>query len=119
MATNTRSHPDEWRSTDTHGPLECALIDEFLAGRGHTLRSVDKLPPEERRELMRRAASYATLRLAEIEARAHFVEDLERRPARLCRVRRRDTAAVRNYAASVGSRMTTLVPPAGGQSIVS
>ena len=78
MATNTRPLPDDWRSTDTHGPLECALIDEFLAGRGHTLRSVDKLPPPERRELMRRAASYATLRLAEIESRAHFVDDLER-----------------------------------------
>ena len=78
MATNRPSTPDDWRSTDTHGPLECALIDEFLAGRGHTLRSVDKLPPPERRELMRRAASYATLRLAEIEARAHYIGDLER-----------------------------------------
>ena len=77
MATNRPSTPDDWRSTDTHGPLECALIDEFLAGRGHTLQSVDKLPPPERRELLRRAASYATLRLAEIEARAHFVDDLD------------------------------------------
>ena len=66
------------RSTDPHGPLEYALIDEFLADRGHTLQSVDKLPAPERRELLRRAASYATLRLAEIESRAHFVDDLER-----------------------------------------
>jgi hypothetical protein len=66
------------RSTDPHGPLECALIDEFLAERGHTLHSVDKLPPAERRELLCRASSYATLRLAEIESRAHFVDDLER-----------------------------------------
>ena len=78
MASNRHPQPDEWRSTDTHGPLECALIDEFLAGRGHTLRSVDKLAPAERRELLRRAASYATLRLAEIEARAHYIGDLER-----------------------------------------
>jgi hypothetical protein len=55
-----------------------ALIDEFLAEHGHTLPSVDKLPPAERRELLRRASSYATLRLAEIESRAHFVDDLER-----------------------------------------
>ncbi|HEU4891874.1 MAG TPA: hypothetical protein VFT47_10010 [Vicinamibacterales bacterium] len=66
------------RSTDPHGPLEYALIDEFLAERGHTFQSVDRLPPAERRELLRRASSYATLRLAEIEARAHFVDDLER-----------------------------------------
>ena len=77
MASNRRPHPEKWRSTDTHGPLECALIDEFLAGRGHTVQSVDKLAPAERRELLRRAASYATLRLAEIEARAHFVNDLD------------------------------------------
>jgi hypothetical protein len=77
MAINRRPQPDGWRSTDTHGPLECALIDEFLAGRGHTLRSIDKLPPPERRDLLRRAASYASMRLAEIESRAHFVSDLE------------------------------------------
>lgn len=66
------------QSTDPHGPLEYALMDEFLAERGHSWHSVDRLPPAERRELLCRAASYATLRLAEIEARAHFVDDLER-----------------------------------------
>ena len=66
------------RSTDPHGPLEYALIDEFLAERGHTWQSLDQLPPAQRRELLRRAASYATLRLAEIESRAHFVDDIER-----------------------------------------
>jgi hypothetical protein len=75
MAINRR--PDPERSMDPHGPLECALIDEFLAERGHTLRSVGSLPLPERRELLRRATSYATLRLAEIESRAHFVGDLE------------------------------------------
>jgi hypothetical protein len=78
MAANSRLHPQGGRSTDPHGWLECALIDEFLSERGHTLQSVDKLAPAERRELLRRAASYATLRLAEIESRAHFVDDLER-----------------------------------------
>lgn len=77
MATSTRPPSDDWRSTDTRGPLERALIDEFLAGRGLTLRSVDTLPPAERRDLIRRAAAYATLRLAEIEARAHFVDNLD------------------------------------------
>jgi hypothetical protein len=27
-------------STDPHGPLECALIDEFLAERGHTSQTI-------------------------------------------------------------------------------
>jgi hypothetical protein len=77
MAIN-RPRSKDVRCTDPQGPLECALIDEFLADRGHTLQSVDTLPPAERRELLRRAAFYATLRLAEIESRVHFVDDLER-----------------------------------------
>ena len=77
MATNTQPQPDPLRSADPHGLLERALVDEFLAERGHTLQSVDSLPLPERRELLRRATSYATLRLAEIEARAHFVDNLD------------------------------------------
>jgi hypothetical protein len=64
-------------SDDPHGPLECALMDEFLSERGHTLQSVRGLPQPERRELLCGATSYATLRLAEIEARAHLFDELE------------------------------------------
>jgi hypothetical protein len=78
MAADRRTPSDDVRSMDLHGPLECALIDEFLAERGHTRRSVDRLPLQERRDLLRRAASYATLRLAQLEARAHLVDDLGR-----------------------------------------
>ena len=83
MATKQRAQlarrgPESERSQDARGWLECAFIDQFLAERGHTLRSLDTLPPAARRELLRRAASYATLRLAEIEARAHYVDDLDR-----------------------------------------
>lgn len=77
MATNTRSQFEGVRSADPYGPLECALMDEFLAERGHSLQSVGRLPLPDRRELLRSAASYATLRLAEIEARAHYVDDID------------------------------------------
>jgi hypothetical protein len=77
MATNRQLEPDGVRSSDPYGPLECALMDEFLSEHGHTLQSAGRLPLPERRELLRSAASYATLRLAEIEARAHLVGDLE------------------------------------------
>ena len=66
MAINRRPDPEDERSTDPHGPLECALIDEFLAERGHTLLSVGKLRLRSAGKL-RRAASYATLKLAEID----------------------------------------------------
>ena len=52
-------------------------MDEFLADRGHTLQSIKMLPAARRRELLRGAAEHASLRLAEIESRAHFVKDLE------------------------------------------
>ena len=76
MANDTRS-ANGAASTNQHGALEIALIDEFLAEHGHTPRSVADLPALQRQDLWRRAAAHATLRLAEIEARAHFVDDLE------------------------------------------
>ena len=62
---------------EPHAALERAFIDEFLAKRGYTLRSVDRLPPGDRDPLLRAAATFATLKLAEIEARAHLVRAIE------------------------------------------
>ena len=53
-------------------------MDEFLSDCGHTFQSIKTLPAARRRELLRGAAEHASLRLAEIESRAHFVKDLER-----------------------------------------
>ncbi len=58
---------------DPHATLERALIAEFLGDLGHTLRSIDTLPPDQQRDVLRFAATYATLRLSEIEARAPYV----------------------------------------------
>ena len=65
-------------SSGVEGALECAFIDEFLSARGHTFQLIEKLAKARREALLREAAAYATLKLAEIEARAHFVKDLER-----------------------------------------
>ena len=59
-----------------HTGLERTLIDESLESRGHTLRSIDDLPPAEREPLLRAATASATLKLAEIEARAHLLDSL-------------------------------------------
>lgn len=61
---------------EPHAGLERALIAKFLAERGHTLTSLAVLATDERQALLRAAASYATLRLSEIEARARFVEEI-------------------------------------------
>jgi hypothetical protein len=56
--------------------LENAFIDEFLATRGYTLHSINRLPPGDRDPLLRAALRFASLRLAEVEARAHLVDEM-------------------------------------------
>ena len=65
-------------SSGVRGALECAFLDEFLWARGYTFQSIKQLTKARREALLRGAAAYATLKLAEIAARALFVKDLER-----------------------------------------
>lgn len=51
-------------------------IEEYLKTRGHTWQSVHALPPDEAKRIFIAASTYASTRLAEIEARAHAVEDI-------------------------------------------
>jgi DNA-binding transcriptional MerR regulator len=53
-------------------PLEQQLIIDFLADKGYTLKNIKTLPASLAKELMTAACSYASLKLAEIEARSKF-----------------------------------------------
>jgi hypothetical protein len=64
---------------DPHAALERALIAEFLDSMGQTQLSIEALPPDQQRALLRVAAAYATLKLSEIEARARYVNEIEAR----------------------------------------
>jgi hypothetical protein len=61
---------------DHEAKLERALIDEFLRQRGHPREELLTLPEEEQTRLLREARRYASERLAEIEARAHYVKEI-------------------------------------------
>lgn len=61
---------------DPHAELEEALFEEFLRGHGVTWESLAKLPRREQIELLRGAATHATLKLSEMEARAHYVKEI-------------------------------------------
>ena len=61
---------------EPHAALERAFIDEYLQQIGHTRESLQGLPPPEQAALMRTAASFATMKLSEIEARARFLHEL-------------------------------------------
>jgi len=68
--------PGQQPMQDPNGPLESELISEFLRTRGYDLRSLERLPEDDRRRLLRQASMHAAGRLTEIEARAHFVDGL-------------------------------------------
>jgi hypothetical protein len=68
--------PDEPVAVDQTAQLEQALILEFLERKGHTLATLQDLPADELKALMREASLYASGRLTEVESRAHYVHDI-------------------------------------------
>ena len=71
-------HPDRdvQPMHDVTAQLEQAFIDEFIRLSGHDPTRLHELPPEERDELLKRASQHAGVKLAEVEARAHYVHEL-------------------------------------------
>jgi hypothetical protein len=64
---------------DPEAWLERELIAEFLHALGHDASTLDALPAPQRRHLLQDASVYAAGKLAEIEARAHYLADIHRR----------------------------------------
>ena len=56
--------------------LEQTLIREFLRARGYDSRALEALPENDRKRLLTEASIHAAGKLAEVEARAHFVRDV-------------------------------------------
>ena len=61
---------------DPNAMLEKALIEEFLKQKGYTHDDLKKLPAELVEKLMKEASQYASLKMEEVEAKAHFVKEL-------------------------------------------
>ena len=61
---------------DPEGRLENALIEEFLRARGLDSSALQALPDDEAKRVLTEASVYAGARLAEVEARAHFVHEI-------------------------------------------
>jgi hypothetical protein len=71
------SAADARSAEDPEARLEQALIDEYLRTRGYERAAVDVLPAAERTALLQAASRHAAVRLAEVEARARLLRDLE------------------------------------------
>ena len=61
---------------DRNALLEKALIKEYLQSKGYLLEDVKELPKDVADKLMKEASQYASLKLEEVEARAHFIAEL-------------------------------------------
>ncbi len=72
----TAQEPGVRRLEDPESLLEGAFIEEFLRARGHDPGRLHALPEDEKMHLLQAASVYAAGKLAEVEARAHFVREI-------------------------------------------
>lgn len=56
--------------------LERTLIEEFVRTMGHDPHHLADLAHEEREALLTEASVYASMKLAEIDSRSHFIADI-------------------------------------------
>jgi hypothetical protein len=61
---------------DLLADLERHLIAAYLAGAGHDLGALEARTDEQARQQLAEASRYASAKLSEIEARAHYLHDL-------------------------------------------
>jgi hypothetical protein len=71
-----QSEPEDFVQADPESALERAFIAEYLQRHGHTASTLHGLPPAEAMSMMREASLYASAKLGEVEARAHYVHDI-------------------------------------------
>jgi hypothetical protein len=69
-------HIDECVADGPQSVLERLFIREYLQDKGYRLEDLKRLPKEEAKQLMREACKSASLKLAEVESRAQFREDI-------------------------------------------
>jgi hypothetical protein len=63
--------------------LEWAYLEEYLKSIGYSLEQLRTLPGARARALMRDASLFASMRLSEVEARSHLLEELHGGPTPL------------------------------------
>ena len=67
---------DNQQMEDPNAVLENALMEEYLHEHGYSLEKLKELPKEMVEQLMKDATRYASLKMEEVKARAHFLQEL-------------------------------------------
>lgn len=75
-ATYNPENYDERISKGSLAVLENRLIREYLHDKGYRVEDLRNLPKDAAEQLMGKACRYASLKLAEIEAKAKFRKDI-------------------------------------------
>ena len=63
---------DECFEKSPQSKLGKILVEGFLKDKGYRVEDLSELPADEAKELMKEACMYASLKLAEIDAKARF-----------------------------------------------
>jgi len=61
---------------DRNAFLEKQLIEQYLYEKGYSLEGLKKLPADLVEKLMKEASQYASLKMEDVKARAHFLQEL-------------------------------------------
>ena len=61
---------------DHNAFLEKQLIEQYLHEKGYSLEGLKKLPADLVEKLMKEASQYASLKMEDVKARAHFLQEL-------------------------------------------
>lgn len=61
---------------DPQEKLARMYVEEFLRGKGYTFDSIRAMPEEIAKKVMAEASTYAACKLAEVERRAHIMEEI-------------------------------------------
>ncbi len=61
---------------DRNAFLEKQLIEQYLHEKGYSLAGLKKLPADLVEKLMKGASRYASLKMEDVKARAHFIQEL-------------------------------------------
>ena len=69
-------HPNDDTRRAPLAELEQALIEAFIAGRGFDARTLADLPKPAREALLKEASTHASAKLAEVEARSHYLHEI-------------------------------------------
>ena len=80
MNEKTASEADNCAGEGPQSSMERKYVEEYLQEKGYSLRKLQTLPEEQAKALMREACRYASLKLAEVEAKVKFGKSIKYNP---------------------------------------